>query len=110
MKKRSLSIGMLWLIGLLMCVVLYWNGNYIVYMLAYIFAFIFLLCHAVFSAYDIWGKIAQVIVFAIIMAVQILFAVFVIRPFTSGGLVFDLCRLSGTVFLFIPLLVRQIFF
>lgn len=106
MKKRMIPMGLLFIMILLMCAALFWNGNYVVYILSYVFSFTSLFCYAVFSATTIWEKIAQTIVYALIMAVQILFAVLVIRP--SGN--DELCRLLGTVFLFTPFLVRQIFF
>lgn len=56
MKHRifpmSLMLAMITLIG----VVLYWNGNYVVYILAYIFSFVFLLCYAIFAASIILGQ------------------------------------------------------
>lgn len=106
MKKRMIPMGLLFIMILLMCAALFLNGNYVVYILSYIFSFTFLFCYAVFSATTIWEKIAQTIVYALIMAVQILFAVLVIRP--SGN--DELCRLLGAVFLFTPFLIRQIFF
>lgn len=110
MKKRNFSIVLLLLIVFLMCAALYWNGNYVVYILMYILGFGFLLCHTVFSSSVIWQKIAQIIVYALIMVMQILFAALVIRPSANGGFIFNLCRLLGVMFLFIPLLVRQAFF
>lgn len=106
MKKRIFPMGLLLMIVFLMCTVLFWNGNYVVYILSYVFSFTFLFCYAIFSATTILEKIAQTIVYALIMAAQILFAVLVIRP--SGN--DELCRLLGVVFLFTPFLVRQIFF
>lgn len=106
MKKRVFTMGLLLLIVFLMCAVLFLYGNYIVYILSYVFCFAFLLCYAAFSASGIREKIAQIILYALIMALQILFAVLVIR--LSGNE--ELCRLLGVAFLFTPFLVRQIFF
>lgn len=109
MKKRIFSMGML-LIVFRMCMALYWNGNYVVYMLTYIFGFVLILCHVIFSAATIWEKIAQTIVYSLIMAIQILFAIFVIRPSDNEGVIFDLCRLLGDAFLLASYWARQIFF
>lgn len=106
MKKRIFPMGLLSIIVFLMCVVLFLNGNYVVYILTYVFGFTFLFCYAVFSPSVIWEKIAQIIVYALIMTAQILFAVLIIRTSEND----ELSRLLGAVFLFTPFPVRQIFF
>ena len=110
MKHRifpmSLMLAMIALIG----VVLYWNGNYVVYILAYIFSFVFLLCYAIFAASTILEKIVQVIIYALVLAAQILFAVLVIRPADSTELHFHLYRLLGVLIILAPFLTRQICF
>lgn len=106
MKKRILPMGFLLMIIFLMCAVLFRNGNYVVYILSYVFCFILLLCHTVLLAADIREKIARTIVYALIMTAQILFAVLLIKQ--SGN--DELCRLLGVIFLFAPFLVGQIFF
>lgn len=109
MKKRIFSMGMLQIV-FRMCMALYWNGNYVVYMLTYIFGFVLILCHVIFSAATIWEKIAQTSVYSLIMAIQILFAIFVIRPSDNEGVIFDLCRLLGVAFLLASYWAGQIFF
>lgn len=106
MKKNIFPVGLLILIAFLMSVVLFLNGNYVVYILSYVFCFTFLFCHAVFSASTIGEKIAQIIVYALILASQILFAVLVVEPSKNQ----ELCRLMGVIILFAPFLIRQIFF
>ena len=91
------------LIAFLMSVVLFLNGNYVVYILSYVFCFTFLFCHAVFSASTICEKIAQIIVYALILTAQILFAVLVIEPSKNQ----ELCRLMGVIILFVPFLIRK---
>lgn len=110
MKRRILPMGVLLGIIVLIGVALYWNGNYVVYMLTYIFSFLFLLCYAIFAASTILEKIVQVIVYALVLTVQILFAVLIIRPVDSNGLLFDLYRLLGVLMVLTPFLVRQVCF
>lgn len=108
MKRRILPMGLLLAIIILSGTALYWNGNYVVYMLTYIFSFVFLLCYTVFETSAIPKKIVQVIVYALISAAQILFAVLVIRPVAATEQFFDLYRLLGVLIVFVPFLVRQL--
>ena len=64
MKRRILPAGLLLIIVVLIGAVLYGNGNYVVYMLTYIFSFVFLLCFAVFAASTVLEKIVQTVVYA----------------------------------------------
>lgn len=110
MKHRILPMGLLLAIIILICTALYWNGDYVVYMLTYIFAFVFLLCYAAFAASTITEKIAQVMVYALILAAQILFSVLVMRPTFGTGQLFVLYRMLGVLIIFAPFLIRQIWF
>lgn len=56
MKRRILPAGLLLIIVVLIGAALYGNGNYVVYMLTYIFSFVFLLCFAVFAASTVLEK------------------------------------------------------
>lgn len=108
MKRRIFPMGLLLLIIALVGVALYWNGNYIVYILAYIFSFMFLLCYTVFAASAIKEKIAQVIIYALILAAQILFSVLVMRCAADNEQTFALYRLLGILIILIPFLVKKI--
>lgn len=108
MKRHIFSMTLLLAIIALICAVLYWNGDYVVYMLTYIFSFLFLFCYVIFTASAIMEKIVQGIVYALILAAQILFAVLVIRPAAGTGQAFVLYRLLGVLIIFVPFLVRQI--
>lgn len=110
MKHRILPMSLLLAIIVLICTALYWNGDYVVYMLTYIFAFVFLLCYAAFAASTITEKIAQVMVYALILAAQILFSVLVMRPTFGTGQLFVLYRLLGVLIVFAPFLIRQVWF
>lgn len=110
MKHRIFSMSLMLAMIALIGVVLYWNGNYVVYMLAYIFSCVFLLCYAIFAASTILEKIVQVIIYALVLAAQILFAVLVIRPADSTELYFHLYRLLGVLIILAPFLTRQICF
>lgn len=68
MKHRILPMSLLLAIIALFGVVLYGNGNYVVYILAYIFSFVFLLCYAIFVASTILEKIVQVIIYALVLS------------------------------------------
>lgn len=106
MRKKFFTVGLFLIIIMLICAVLYLNGDYIVYILSYVFCFAFFLCYCAHSDYPIKDKIVQTVIYALILAIQILFAVFVLR--LSGDE--ELCRLLGVAFLFTPFLVKQLFF
>lgn len=108
MNKQIFPMAALLAIAALFGAVLYWNGNYIVYMLAYIFFFVLLLCGQVFLDASVLEKIVQVLVYALILAAQIVFAVLVIRPAAEGGPSFAPCRLLGVLVIFIPFLLKQL--
>lgn len=107
MKQRIFWIGLLLVVTALFCAALYWNGDYIIYILTYAFAFAFLLCYTIFDTSGIGEKIGQTTVYALILAAQILFAVLVMRP-ASGAEALGLYRLLGVLVIFVPFLVRQI--
>lgn len=109
--KRKLFTILTFAIVLLACAALFWGGNYVVFILAYVFSFVFLLCYAVFSASTIPEKIAQVIVYALIMVSQILFDIFVIRTLLKeSDMVCSMGKLLGILLIFIPVFMKQIFF
>ncbi len=110
MKRNFFSI-LTFVIILLACTALFFCGNYVVFILAYVFSFVFLLCYAVFSASTILEKIAQVIVYALIMVSQILFDVFVVRTMLKeSDTVCSLGKLLGILLIFIPFFMKQILF
>lgn len=108
MKKYNFSMGLLWVVVALLCAALYWNGNDIVYMLSYIFSFAFLFCYTIFSASTIKETIVQIVVYALILAAQILFVVFMMRSVSGTEQTIALCRLVGVLIVFVPFLVRRI--
>lgn len=110
MNRRILPSYLLLTIIILACAALYWNGAYVVYILTYVFSFAFLLCCAVFTASAVMEKIAQIIVYALVLAAQILFAALVIRPTAGTEWIFVLSRLLGVLIVFAPFLIRQTWF
>lgn len=110
MKRRVLPAGLLLIIVVLIGAALYGNGDYIVYMLTYIFSFVFLFCLTVFAASAVLEKIVQTIVYALVLAAQILFAVLVMRPADGTEQLLDLYRLLGVLIVPAPFLIRQICF
>lgn len=108
MKRCVLPVGLL-AIAVLTGAALYWSGNYIVYMLAYTFSFVFLLCDAIFTVSSIPEKIMRAVVYALILAAQILFVVLVMRPVASSEPLFDLYRLVGVLIIPVPFLVRRLY-
>lgn len=110
MKQKFFSVGALAVI-LLACAALLFSGNYVVYLLAYIFSFVFLLCFTVFSASTLLEKAVQTFIYALIMASQIVFDALVLRTLLESNLgSCILGKLLGIVLIFIPFLVRQFFF
>lgn len=108
MKKLSaafLSAIMILLLG----IALFMCGNYTVYNLAYIFCFVFIAFYAVFSPSGIPSKIVQVILYAIIMAAQIVFNTLVIRTMAADAS-YALSRFLGVCMILVPFLVRINFF
>ncbi len=110
MKRRVLPAGLLLIIVILIGVALYGSGNDIVYMFSYIFSFVFLLCLTVFAASTVLEKIEQTIVYALILAAQILFAVLVMHPANGTEQLFDLYRLLGVLIVLAPFLIRHVCF
>lgn len=108
MNRRLFPTGLLLLTVLLAGAALYWNGNYVVYLLTYIFSFVFLLCRAVFSPFSPLEKLAQILLYALLLAAQILFAVLVLRPAAGQWQLFTLCRLLGVLIVLVPFLIRQL--
>lgn len=108
MKQRIFPSGLLLAIIVLVNAALYWNGNYVVYILTYAFSFVFLLCYTIFSASAILEKVSQVIVYALVLAAQILFAVLVMRFSDGGGQSFDLTHLAGVLIVFVPFLIKRL--
>lgn len=96
---------------LLACAALFFSGDYVVFILAYIFSFVFLLCYTVFAASTILEKIVQTFIYALIMAAQIVFDVLVLRTLLVGNTeTYRLGKLLGILIIFIPFFVKQIFF
>lgn len=110
MKQKIFSLCT-FVIILLACTSLFFSGDYVVYILAYILSFIFLLCYTVFTASTVLEKIVQTIIYALIMATQIVFDVLVLRTLLeSNHKTCVLGKLLATVLIFIPFLVKHIFF
>lgn len=107
MKHRILSLVLL-AIAVLISVALYYSGNYVIYMLTYIFSFVFLLCGTIYAAPSIPEKILKSIVHALILAAQILLAVLVIRPASITGQFLALYRLMGVLVIFVPFAVYHL--
>lgn len=108
MKRRMLSAILLLAIIALAGAALYGNGNYVVYILAYVFSFVLLLCCTAVAAVPIPEKAAQAAVYALILAAQIVFAVLVVRPADGSGPFPDPYRLPGVLIVLVPFLVRQL--
>lgn len=109
MKQKIFSICAAAII-LLACTALLFSsdGNYAVYILAYVFSFAFLLCYTVFTDSSILEKIAQGLIYALIMAAQIVFDVLVLRDFLeSNDETSRLGKLIGILIIFIPFLIQK---
>lgn len=106
MKRKLLLLGLLSALLILTCAALYCSGDYVAYLLAYIFTFLFLLCRTVFSPLAPMEKLAQGLVYGLILAAQILFAVLILRPAPHIAPVFFLYRILGVLMIFAPVLVR----
>lgn len=110
MKQKLFSILTFGII-LLACTALFFYANYVVFILAYVFSFVFLLCYAVFSESTILEKVAQVFIYALIMTSQILFDVMIIRTMLKeSGMVCSLGKILGILLIFISFFIKQIFF
>lgn len=110
MKGKFFSILMAAVI-LAACTALFWGGSYVAFILAYVFAFGLVLCYAGFSTTAAGEKAKQGLIFALIMAAQILFAVLVLRTLMEGDMTdYNLGRLAGVALVFVPFLVRRCVF
>lgn len=110
MKRKLFSVCAFAII-LLACTALFFGGDYVVYILAYIFSFVFLLCYTVFAASTILEKIVQTLTYALILAAQIVFNVLVLRNLLDGNIeTYSLGKFLGIALIFIPFFVKQLFF
>lgn len=110
MKEKLLFVMMVGII-LLACAALFWGGSYAAFLLAYVFAFGFLFCCTAFSAASALEKVKQLLVYALIMAAQIVFAVLILRTLLEGGMTDGrLGKLAGAALIFVPFLVRRCVF
>lgn len=108
MKKfliRLLIIMMILMAGtaLFMC------KSYTVYNLVYIFCFVFITFYAVYTPAAIGTKVVQVLLYAFILAAQIVFNVLVIRMM-AAEISYDLYRLLGICIMAVPFIVRTTLF
>lgn len=90
-------------------VVLYWGGNDIVYLLAYIFCFVYLFFREVFSSHSGKEKTAQILLYAVILTTQILMDVLVIRQLLGTETMDSASRLAGIGLMLIPFFTKQSF-
>jgi len=93
----------------MLCIALYVHGDYVSYILAYVFVFIFFLCYIIFIPSTHWEKATQITIYALILAAQILFAILFIHS-DEDYVVMALYRLLGSVLLLSAFPVRQIVF
>ena len=85
MRRRGFTL-LLYGSVFLSCMLLFFSGSYVNFILAYVFSFVFLFLYTIFSASKILEKIVQVTLYALIMVVQILLVTLVFSPlFESGG-------------------------
>lgn len=107
--KKCVSFLLTAVMILLAGVALFMCENYTVYNLVYIFSFVFIAFYAVFSPSTILSKIVQVVLYALIMAAQIVFNTLVIRNMNQN-ISYELCRLLGVLVTLVPFIVRANFF
>lgn len=107
--KKIFTFFMTVIMILLGGVTLYMCKNYTVYNLVYIFCFVFIAFYGIFTPSTILSKIVQVIIYALIMAAQIVFNTLVIRT-TVYDTPYNLCRILGVCAATIPFIVRANFF
>lgn len=108
MKQKFFSLCILAII-LSACIALFFGGDYVVYILAYIFSFTFLFCYTVFGVLAISEKLVRTLIYALILAAQIVFDVLVLRGLLEGnGETYCLGQLIGILLIFIPFLVKQL--
>lgn len=108
--KKILNALLLIIIIALFGVIMFLCGDYTFYNLVYIFSFLFIVCYAIFIPSKILAKIVQVIVYALIMASQILFNTLIIRTLDGDEEIYNICRLLGVLIVFVPCMVQIIFF
>lgn len=107
MKQKFFSVCV-FIIILLASTALFFSGDYVVYILAYIFSFVFLLCYTVLMDSSILEKIVQTIIYALIMAAQIVFDVLVLRALLEGNAEsYRIGKLTGILLIFVPFLVKK---
>lgn len=104
MKQKLFSVCVC-IILLFACIALFFSGNYIVYLLAYIFSFVFLLFHTAAADSALSEKIVRTLIYACIMAAQIVFDVLVLRTLLECSDTYRFGNLLGILLIFIPFLL-----
>lgn len=109
MKKQLFGNTSLFIILMLLCAALYVHGDYVSYILSYVFVFIFFMCYIIFMHLTTWEKATQITIYALILAAQVLFAILFIHA-DEDYIVMELYRFLGSAFLLAAFPVRQIVF
>lgn len=94
---------------LLFMLALYWGGNYVAYMLTYIFSFVFLCCHVCICHTPLSKKCLQILLQAVILAAQILTDILIIRPLTDMNGISSFVHVLAVAITLVPFLLRQSF-
>lgn len=107
MKKQIFGNTSLFLILTLLCAALYFHGDYVSYILSYVFVFIFFLCYIIFTPATQWEKATQITIYGLILAAQIVFTILFIHS-DEDYIVMALYRFLGSIFLLAVFPVRQL--
>lgn len=109
MKKSIINLGLAAVV-ILLCMMLFFVGNYVMFLIFYVFNFVILLCYILSLNVEPGKKAFQILLCAAVLAAQIVFSVLVIRPLETEGELGMFRQFVSTAFLFVPYLVRKVLF
>lgn len=109
MKKAVFSKLLILALVVLLGAALYLNGDYIVFIITYVFVFAYLAFMVMCTPSALIEKIVECYFLALTLAAQILFAALVMRT-SSNQYDIDPYRLIGVLVIAIPFLIRELCF
>lgn len=108
--KDKIFLTIFWVLISFIGLTLFWSNNFAVYNWAYAVCFVFLIFYAILSPSTLMTKIAQFIIYSLVLASQILFNTLVISTYTDYDFIRYVYRIMGVLIISAPFLIKQKFF
>lgn len=109
MEFKPLSL-LLILLLLAMLTGIFIGGNLAMFILAYIFIFVIMLCCSLYTAATLHVRLLRIFIYAAVMVLQILYAILITYNYEGGLAEFTLLKLTSTIIILLPLIIEELFF